>query len=128
MNKAEEKGLEVTEVPCNGCTACCRGERIILDQDEVGKYDAIPTSMEADGKTLRYMLRHKQDRDKSCIYLGRNGCSIHGRQPRRCREFDCRKWLEIFSDAQIDKMLDDPMDGPTVQSALARRITTKKKR
>jgi Fe-S-cluster containining protein len=31
--------------------------------------------------------------DKSCVYLGAGGCTIHGKAPLLCREFDCREFV-----------------------------------
>lgn len=28
-----------------------------------------------------------------CVYLGEDGCTIHGRAPKICRVFDCRRWF-----------------------------------
>ena len=33
-------------------------------------------------------LRHLKNGD--CVYLGRDGCTIHGRAPHLCKIFDCR--------------------------------------
>ena len=34
------------------------------------------------------MLRRRENGD--CIYLAEGGCSIHGRAPKVCQEYDCR--------------------------------------
>jgi Fe-S-cluster containining protein len=33
-------------------------------------------------------LKHKPNGD--CVYLGEDGCTIHGQQPYVCKSFDCR--------------------------------------
>jgi len=40
------------------------------------------------GKTPYLILDRKDNGD--CIYLGPDGCTIHGRAPWVCRDFDCR--------------------------------------
>lgn len=100
-------------VPCNGCQACCRNQRILLSQDEIGQYDAIPTLPGL------WMLRHKPNGD--CIYLTETGCGIHNFAPKACRRFDCRAWYLQFPE-DMRSMLDedDPFDGPSLKAAKAR--------
>lgn len=76
----------MSEVNCNGCTACCRGWDIELQpQDDWSQYD------HSGGKLTRKP-------DGSCVYLGDKGCTIHDRAPYVCRKFDCRvrflQWLQ----------------------------------
>lgn len=84
--------LTGANVPCNGCTACCRGDAISIHPelgDVAEDYQTVPhfvPQMAAEGVV---MLAH--DADLNCVYLTENGCSIHGRAPALCREFDCRK-------------------------------------
>lgn len=44
------------------------------------------------------MLQHKPNGD--CVYLGETGCTIHGRAPAICQEFDCRKIFARFNRRQ----------------------------
>ena len=54
-------------VPCDGCAACCRGERIILrPEDDKELYVVIPTRKGNDGQ-IEFMLPHKPNGD--CYYL-----------------------------------------------------------
>ena len=79
----------MTEVPCNGCTACCKGQRIILTaDDDKNRYAVTPTIRGNDGET-QWMLQHKSN--GTCVYLGSNGCTIHGMAPKACCDFDCSK-------------------------------------
>ena len=84
-----------SNVPCNGCTLCCRGDAISIHPeygDVAADYQTVPHHIpELAQKGIR-MLAHKPD--NSCIYLGENGCSIHGKAPALCREFDCRKMVQ----------------------------------
>lgn len=48
------------------------------------------------------MLAHKPD--GACYYLGENGCTIHGRSPQQCQQFDCRILATNFTYTQIKKV------------------------
>jgi Fe-S-cluster containining protein len=75
-----------SDVPCNGCTACCRGDLIVLhpeDGDDITAYE-----------TERML---KRTAENNCIYLGPEGCTIHDRAPVICREFDCRRMFKMLS-------------------------------
>lgn len=77
-------------VPCAGCTACCRGEIVVLDPaagDDPARYDTIPIALALDGKPGRALRRTATG---DCVYLGPAGCTIHGDAPAMCRAFDCR--------------------------------------
>lgn len=102
-------------VPCAGCHACCKRERVILYPeygDDITSYHTEPAPADKVGSMIygadRYMLLHKDNMD--CIYLGENGCTIWERAPAMCKEFDCRKTFRMFSRAerrQFRKVLDN---------------------
>jgi len=103
-------------VPCAGCQACCKRERIILYPeygDDVASYDTEPATSDPVGVKIygtaeRRMLRHKENMD--CVYLGENGCTIWECAPTMCKEFDCRKMFRKFTRAerrQFRKVLDN---------------------
>lgn len=79
-------------VPCNGCTACCRGhDVVVLMPGEETKY----RSHRVAGK---WVLARQGNGD--CEYVTASGCSIHGAAPRVCQGYDCRKQVARFgSDA-----------------------------
>jgi hypothetical protein len=77
--------LPVREVPCNGCTLCCQGDAVRLEEAELSmNYQTEPHPYVTGAR----MLAHKANGD--CFYLGENGCSIHERAPLLCRSADCR--------------------------------------
>lgn len=81
---------ERSNVPCNGCTACCRGDTIMLHPelgDDPGTFLTEPAHNPLTGKA-GLMLQHKPNGE--CVYLGEGGCTIHERAPVICREYDCR--------------------------------------
>ena len=75
----------MTNVPCNGCTACCKQDRVVLGPLDDPKAYAWH---EEEGYAV---LDRKAGGE--CIYLAADGCSIHGRAPQICQRFDCRELL-----------------------------------
>lgn len=88
----------MTNVPCNGCTACCQSDVIILTgEDDASKFETV----EWYGQLI---LKQKPNGD--CIYLDRaTGCTIHGRQPVKCQRFDCRVLIDGYSRKQRRMLL-----------------------
>ena len=92
--------LARANVPCGGCRACCRNDRIILHPehgDDPASFEIEPTWNPLTNRPA-LMLKHKPNGD--CIYLGEEGCTIHDRAPAICREFDCRRFFMKFSRAE----------------------------
>ena len=81
------------DVPCNGCTACCKHDLIFLHPeqgDDPATYEGhvMQATNPLTGES-GLALTHKPE--GGCSYLGDHGCTIHGRAPAICRTFDCRK-------------------------------------
>lgn len=79
-----------SHVPCNGCTACCRNDLLMLHPemgDDPAQYETMEARNPLTGE-LGLALKHKPE--GGCIYLGKTGCTIHERAPAICKEFDCR--------------------------------------
>lgn len=78
--------FEPGNVPCNGCTACCRGRdvvRIFKDED-ASQWKTEPHIF----MKGHLMLSHQPNGD--CFYLGEKGCTIQETKPQMCKEMDCR--------------------------------------
>jgi hypothetical protein len=106
----------MVDVPCYGCTACCKNERIILapeNGDDLDAYEKVLTR-QGDGEP-RWMLKHKPGGD--CVYLGAEGCTIHDRAPYVCRQFDCRRWLLDFPIVAKRGLPPDDLDGNVFRAA-----------
>ena len=88
-------------IDCDGCTACCRGHHgVKLDDHEWVLHEGNTQ------KDHRGEMRLQQV-DDACVYLGDDGCTIHGEDhfPRRCREFDCRAAVICYNQVGIDELV-----------------------
>ena len=80
-----------TEVPCNGCTECCRsGQGLFLHPELGDDVTAYETRTAVDTAGNRIFLLATTSRG-ACVYLGPTGCTIYQRRPLLCRTFDCRR-------------------------------------
>jgi Fe-S-cluster containining protein len=115
-------------VPCNGCSACCKSMVLILPEkgDRIDDYQHVPANLtgpllEKYGQ-FRRALAQKPNGD--CVYLGEKGCTIYDRAPQMCKQFDCRKWIGRMSNRErlITKRSSE-MNRKIVAAALARMHT-----
>ncbi len=80
-----KKNNPIREVPCNGCTLCCQGDAVRLEQEDgAHQYQTEPHPYVPGA----LMLAHKPNGE--CVYLENDGCSIHDHAPSLCRAADCR--------------------------------------
>lgn len=73
------------DVPCNGCTACCRGSEVTVTEEEAERL-GYENTRELYG---RRVLAHQSD--GACVFLENDRCGIHEQRPETCRVFDCRR-------------------------------------
>jgi Fe-S-cluster containining protein len=81
-----------SEVPCDGCTACCTASQFILiEPDEVATLARIPRELRfpAPRRTAGHVLLGYDERGH-CPMLVDGACSIYEVRPRACRTYDCR--------------------------------------
>lgn len=93
-------------VPCNGCTACCRGDAISIHPelgDVAADYETVPHFIPEMAAKGVLMLAHTPE--KACVYLSPAGCKIHGKAPALCREFDCRQMVKRLGYTKTRKLL-----------------------
>lgn len=85
-------------IPCDGCTACCRTDQVIL-QPEAGD-DPATYDIEYIASALypgRRVPALKRDPvTGACVYLGTSGCTIHDRAPSICRRFHCARMFKAL--------------------------------
>ena len=94
------------KVPCNGCRECCKGDAIFLhpeNGDDPRQYRCHPDRNPITGRTAWVLDRHPDT--NWCVYLGPDGCTIHGRAPAICREFDCRVFFLRFTRVERKEMV-----------------------
>ena len=83
-------GVDV-DVPCDGCTACCRSGKLIpIEPDETDALAHIsPDGLRPmPGEPGRLVLQH--DADGTCSQLVEGRCTVYAHRPRACRAYDCR--------------------------------------
>lgn len=73
----------VSNVPCNGCTECCRGpDRQLRVRSGSTAYKTVWINGE---RHLAY------GPNNDCLYVGPHGCTIYEDRPAECRPYDCRE-------------------------------------
>ena len=89
-----------SDVPCDGCTACCSsGQFIHIGPDETDALAHVPAELRFPAPGLpggHVVLGY--DEHGRCPMLADHGCSIYEHRPRTCRTYDCR----VFAAAGVD--------------------------
>jgi Fe-S-cluster containining protein len=99
------------DVPCEGCTACCRSGKLIpVEPDEADALAFIPAEslVPMPGEPARRVLA--RDASGRCSQLTDLGCAVYAHRPRACRAYDCR----IFPATGVQP------DGPLIGEQAAR--------
>lgn len=115
-------------VPCDGCTACCANDLLILHPemgDDPADYQTQECINPVTGRPA-IALAHKPE--GGCVYLDSDGCMIHERAPAICREFDCRDFyrtlLETTTRAERRRLVKRGAFGSDVLRAGRNRLHT----
>jgi Fe-S-cluster containining protein len=89
-----------SEVPCAGCTACCRSRQFVpVAPDEADTLAHIPPELLFPAPRLPEGHRVLgYDERGHCPMLVDDRCSIYEHRPRACRAYDCR----IFAATGVD--------------------------
>lgn len=114
--------MERANVPCDGCTLCCRNDLIVLHPecgDDASSYETVPVVHPLTGKPA-FALRRQANGD--CVYLGAAGCTIHDRAPTICREFDCRRQFLQFTRQERRRLVADGLMSREVFAAGRARL------
>ena len=113
--QAALRGEVDADVPCDGCTACCRSSMFIhIEPDEVDTLAHIPKQLLFPAPRRPHghvVLGH--DEQGHCPMLVDDACSIYEHRPRTCRTYDCR----VFAATGLDAA-----DGDPRKSAIAQRV------
>jgi len=102
-----------SDVPCGGCTACCRSSQFInIAPEETDTLAHIPRALRfpAPGRPVGHVLLG-YDEDGACPMLIDDRCSIYDHRPRSCRVYDCR----VIPAAGVE--LDEPTKGAVAERA-----------
>jgi len=94
------RGERASDVPCNGCTACCTSSQFVLvEPDETDTLAHIPAALlfPAPRRPPGHVLLGYDERGH-CPMLIDGRCSIYEHRPRACRTYDCR----VFPAAGIE--------------------------
>ena len=81
-----------SDVPCDGCTACCRSSQFVhIAPDETDTLAHVPKALlfPAPGLPRGHALLGYDERGH-CPMLVDDRCSIYEHRPRACRTYDCR--------------------------------------
>ena len=107
------RGERASDVPCDGCTACCTSSQFVhIGPDETDTLAHIPAELLFPAPRLptgNVVLGY--DERGHCPMLVDGACSIYEHRPRTCRTYDCR----IFAATGV--AVDD-----VSQAAIAQRV------
>jgi Fe-S-cluster containining protein len=106
------RGERASDVPCDGCTACCRSSQFVhIGPEETDTLSHIPKALlfPAPGLPRGHVVLGYDERGH-CPMLIDDRCSIYEHRPRTCRVYDCR----VFPAAGLE--VDD------AKVALARQV------
>jgi uncharacterized protein len=97
------RGDAGSDVPCDGCTACCTSSQFVhIGPDETDTLAHIPAELlfPAPQRPPGHVVLGYDERGH-CPMLVDDACSIYEHRPRACRVYDCR----IYAATGVD--LDD---------------------
>ena len=85
------RGEHESDVPCNGCTACCRSSQFVhIARTEADALAHIPTQLLFPAPQQPDELVMGYDERGHCPMLVDDQCSIYDHRPQACRTYDCR--------------------------------------
>ncbi len=110
----------MTAVNCNGCTACCKHDKIILGAED--DRSAYKYHNEWANAKQYDVLDRKSNGD--CVYLSESGCSIHENAPGICKRMDCRQLYRGTTPEQRERRVRQNPQMIHVYTAGAERLHT----
>jgi len=98
--QAALRGERSSDVPCEGCTACCRSSQFVhVGPEETETLSRIPVELRFPAPRMpagHVVLGY--DEQGRCPMLIGDRCSIYAHRPQACRTYDCR----VFPAAGVD--------------------------
>ncbi len=108
-------GQGSSDVPCDGCTACCRSSQFVhVGPDETAALAHIPAHLLFPAPLMpggHVVMGY--DEHGRCPMLVDDACSIYPFRPRTCRAYDCR----VFAAADVEP---DPEHLPAIADRVRR--------
>lgn len=128
MKDALDKAVREDPVPCNGCTACCRGNQTVLllpeHDDDPERYPAPTLTTGFYGGRWGVQLKCQSNGD--CIFLRKGICAVYDRRPSVCRNFDCRRVVYGSTKEQRDAAIEHGVfSKEIIEAGLQRSMTLK---
>ncbi|MEA2687341.1 MAG: uncharacterized protein QOE93_2536 [Actinomycetota bacterium] len=102
------RGEADSDVPCDGCTACCRSSQFVhIGPEERDTLAHIPENLlfPAPRSPKGHVLMGYDEHGR-CPMLIDDRCSIYEHRPRTCRTYDCR----VFPAAGVEVVDQDQAD------------------
>jgi Fe-S-cluster containining protein len=93
-------GVRDADVPCDGCTACCRASQFVhITPEETDTLAHIPRELlfPAPRAPKGHVLMGYDEHGRCPMLVG-DRCSIYAHRPRACRTYDCR----VFAASGVD--------------------------
>jgi hypothetical protein len=113
-----------TEVPCGGCTECCRSNQgLFLHPEQGDDVESYQHRVAAD-RTGKPVFLLATTASGACVYLGPSGCTIYHRRPLLCRTFDCRKHYLTLPRQDRDNLVRLGLSSRAVFNAGRARVKT----
>ena len=85
------RGERDSDVPCDGCTACCRSSQFVhIGLDETDTLARIPSELLFPAPYMPDHVVLGYDERGHCPMLVDDGCTIYAHRPHACRVYDCR--------------------------------------
>jgi hypothetical protein len=100
------RGEQESDVPCNGCTACCTSSQFVhIAPDETDTLAHIPGEFLFPAPlSPRGHVVMGYDERGHCPMLIDDRCSIYDHRPRTCRTYDCRVFPAAALEPDADKV------------------------
>ena len=120
------KQITSETVPCNGCTACCANDLIILHPemgDVVSDYETVIVRHPLKSG-FAHALKPQDSGKPGCRYLGSGGCTIYDRRPAICREFACRRLCKAMTRQERKRAVKSGVASKAVFDAGRKRLHT----
>lgn len=115
-------------VPCNGCTACCRGDQAVelnADHgDDPDLYGPENLAIQFFGKSGRSGVVLMRRPNGDCTFLRKGRCTIYEKRPAACRSFDCRRIRAAVTRDQRRTMVQERLFTREVFAAARDRMHT----